>query len=62
MLEKRIPKKKLMIADAAVPFVARGGRIFGGQVIDADPGIVDGEEVLVVDKNNRIITTVRAML
>ncbi len=62
MSEKRIPKKKLVISDAAVSFVARGGRIFGGQVIDADPGIVDGEEVLVVDKNNRIITTARAML
>jgi Prefoldin, molecular chaperone implicated in de novo protein folding, alpha subunit len=62
MSEKRIPKKKLVISDAAVSFVARGGRIFGRQVIDADPGIVDGEEVLVVDKNNRIITTVRAML
>ncbi len=62
MSEKIIPKKMLVISDAAVSFVARGGRIFGGQVIDADPGIVDGEEVLVVDKNNRIITTARAML
>jgi len=62
MSEKIIPKRKLVVSDAAVTFVARGGRIFGRQVIDADLDIVNGEEVLVVDKNNRIITTAQAML
>jgi len=55
-------RKRLVISDAAVPFVARGGRVFGRQVIDADLDIADGEEVLVVDKNNHVITTARAML
>ena len=45
-----------------MPFVARGGRIYGHQVIDADLDIADGEEVLVVDKNDHVITTARAML
>ena len=45
-----------------MPFVARGGRIFGQQVIDADLDIADGEEVLVVDKNDHVIITARAML
>jgi archaeosine-15-forming tRNA-guanine transglycosylase len=55
-------RKRLVISDAAVPFVARGGRVFGRQVIDADLDIADGEEVLVVDKNNHVITTAQAML
>jgi len=55
-------RKRLVISDAAVPFVARGGRVFGRQVIDADLDIADGEEVLVVDKNDHVITTARAML
>lgn len=55
-------RKRLVISDAAVPFVARGGRIFGQQVVDADQDIEDGDEVLVVDRNNHVITTARAML
>ena len=55
-------RKRLVISDAAVPFVARGGRVFGRQVIDADLDIADGEEVLVVDRNNHVITTARAMV
>jgi archaeosine-15-forming tRNA-guanine transglycosylase len=61
--ESQTPRRKrLVISDASVPFVARGGRVFGRQVIDGDQDIVDGEEILVVDKNNRVITTARAML
>jgi len=55
-------RKRLVISDAAVPFVARGGRVFGRQVIDADLDIQDGEEVLVVDRDDHVITTARAML
>jgi predicted RNA-binding protein (TIGR00451 family) len=55
-------RKRLVISDAAVSFVARGGRIFGQQVVDADLDIEDGEEVLVVDRNNHPIITARAML
>ncbi|MDD2755735.1 MAG: hypothetical protein PHS80_09440 [Methanothrix sp.] len=43
---------KVVVSDAAVSFIARGGRLFSGQVIDSDPGIEDGDEVLVVDKKN----------
>ena len=63
MSEYKTPRRKrLVISDASVPFVARGGRIFGQQVIDADLDIADGEEVLVVDKNDHVIITARAML
>jgi archaeosine-15-forming tRNA-guanine transglycosylase len=50
--EDRSSISKVVVSDAAVPFIARGGRLFSGQVIDSDPGIEDGEEVLVVDKKN----------
>ena len=63
MPENATPRRKrLVISDAAVPFVARGGRVFGRQVIDADLDIQDGEEVLVVDRDDHVITTARAML
>ena len=46
---------KVVISDAAVPFVARGGRLFPGQVIATDPGIENGEDVLIVDRKERPI-------
>ncbi len=53
------PISKVVVSDAAVPFIARGGRLFSGQVISSDPGIEDGEEVLVVDKRNNPLSKVR---
>jgi archaeosine-15-forming tRNA-guanine transglycosylase len=50
---------RVVISDAAVPFIARGGRLFSRQVIASDPGIEDGEEVLVVDKKNNPIRMVQ---
>jgi predicted ribosome-associated RNA-binding protein Tma20 len=50
---------RVVISDAAVPFIARGGRLFSGQVIASDPGIDDGEEVLLVDKRNNPIRMVK---
>lgn len=44
---------RVVISDAAVPFVARGGRLFPGQVIATDPGIENGEDVLIVDRKER---------
>lgn len=44
---------KVVISDAAVPFVARGGRLFPGQVISTGPGIENGEDVLIVDRKER---------
>jgi len=53
------PISKVVVSDAAVPFIARGGRLFSGQVISSDPGIEDGEEVLVVDKRNNQLRKVQ---
>ena len=61
MSEKRsdLSMNRVVISDAAVPFVARGGRLFSGQVIASDPGIEDGEEVLVVDRRNNPVRMVK---
>ena len=53
------PISRVMISDAAVPFVARGGRLFPGQMIALDQGIKNGEEVLVVDKKKNPIRAVQ---
>lgn len=50
---ERSPISKVVVSDAAASFIARGGRLFSGQLIDSDPGIEDGEEVIVVDRKNK---------
>jgi archaeosine-15-forming tRNA-guanine transglycosylase len=45
-----------------VPFVARGGRVFSRQVIASDPGIEDGEEVLIVDRKNSPLRMVQVFV
>jgi len=50
---------RVVVSDAAVPFIARGGRLFPGQVQASDPGIEDGEEVLVVDRKNNPVRTIK---
>jgi len=61
-MRRKLPRKKIVVADEAVPFIARGGRVFGRHVIDADLDIVDGEEVLIVDKRDHVITTAQAIM
>lgn len=53
------PISRVVVSDAAAPFIARGGRLFSGQVLKSDPGIEDGEEVLVVDKKNKLLGRVQ---
>jgi archaeosine-15-forming tRNA-guanine transglycosylase len=47
------PMSRVVVSDAAAPFIARGGRLFSRQVLESDPGIEDGEKVLVVDRKNK---------
>lgn len=53
---------RVVVSDAAVPFIARGGRLFSGQIRSSDPGIEDGEEVLVMDKRNNPLRRVQIYL
>lgn len=56
------PRRKLVVSNAAIPFVARGGRIFGRQLMDADLDIRDGEQVLVTDRMDHTLAVARAVL
>jgi len=62
MAESSKHRKRLVVSDAALPFVARGGRIFGKQVVDSDLDIAENEEVLVVDRRGRIVTVAEALV
>jgi archaeosine-15-forming tRNA-guanine transglycosylase len=53
---------KVVVSDAAVPFIARGGMLFSGQVVASDPGIENGEEVLLVDRKNNPLRRVQIYL
>jgi archaeosine-15-forming tRNA-guanine transglycosylase len=47
--------RRVVIKDEAVPFIARGGRLFSRQVIESDPGVENGELVSVVDKKDNYL-------
>jgi len=51
--------RRVVVKDAAVPFVARGGRVFSRQIVDSDPGVENGELVMVVDKRNNYLSEVQ---
>ncbi|MDM7934955.1 MAG: pseudouridine synthase [Methanothrix sp.] len=51
--------KRVVVTDAAVPFVARGGRVFSRQILRSDPGLEDGDLVQVVDRRENILSTAR---
>lgn len=51
--------KRVVVTDAAVTFVARGGRVFSRQILRSDPGLEDGDLVQVVDRRENILSTAR---
>lgn len=51
-----------MIKDVAVPFVARGGCVFPGQVMTSDPGIENGDVVEVMDSHDHPIHSVQVFM
>jgi len=53
----RAPLRRVVVNDAAVPFLARGGRLFSRQIIQSDSGLEDGEIVQVTDRKNNVLGT-----
>lgn len=53
---------RVVVNDDAAPFVAQGKTVFAKHVVDADPEIRPAEEVLVVDSNNRLLASGKALL
>ena len=56
------PRLRVVASDDAAPFVAKGGNVFAKHVLAADSKIRAGEEVLVVDGQDRLLATGRAVL
>jgi len=51
-----------VVNDDSVPYVTQGRNAFCQFVIDCDPGIRPMEEVIVTDRNDRVLATGRAMM
>lgn len=58
----RYPGRRVVVNNDAAPFVAKGKTAFARHVVAADPDIRAGEEVLVVDENDRLLATGKAVL
>jgi uncharacterized protein with predicted RNA binding PUA domain len=56
------PRLRVVVSAEAAPFVAKGGNVFAKHVLSADPGIRAGEEVLVVDGQDCLLATGKAIL
>ena len=56
------PKRRVTILDEVAPYIAKGGTAFAKHVVEVDPEIRAGEEVLVVDEGGHLIATGKAVL
>ncbi len=56
------PGRRVVVNSDAAPFVAKGKTTFARHVVAVDPDIRAGEEVLVVDENDRLLATGKAVL
>lgn len=61
-MHPRLSMKRVVVSDAAVPFVARGGRLFSGQVLASDPGVEDGDMVMLVDRKNNCLNMAQVFI
>jgi conserved protein with predicted RNA binding PUA domain len=59
-----LPEKKLrvVISEEAAPFVEKGKTAFIKHVVEIDPELRAGEEVLVTDKSDRLLATGQLLL
>ncbi|MDP2766766.1 MAG: pseudouridine synthase [Candidatus Methanoperedens sp.] len=56
------PGHRVVVNSDAAPFVAKGKTAFARHVVAVDPDIRAGEEVLVVDENDNLLATGKAVL
>lgn len=64
IVHRLLPEKKLrvVISDDAAPFVEAGKTAFAKHVVEIDPELRAGEEVLVTDKTDRLLATGQLLL
>jgi uncharacterized protein with predicted RNA binding PUA domain len=51
------PNQRVVVCEDAAPFVSKGKTAFAKHVIDLDPELRTGEEVLVVDEQDKLLAT-----
>ncbi|MBN1168189.1 MAG: pseudouridine synthase [Methanospirillaceae archaeon] len=56
------PLYRIVIRDDVSEFISAGKNVFAKHVISADPGIMAGDEVLVVDSHDTLLATGEALL
>ncbi len=56
------PEYRVTVSDESAPFIAKGGNVFARHVKSVDPDIRAGEEVLVVDGQDTLLATGKAVL
>ncbi len=56
------PGQRVVVNSDSAPFVARGKTAFARHVTTVDPNIRAGQEVLLVDANDRLLATGKTML
>jgi len=63
-LHKSIPYTglRIVVSDEAAPFVAEGKTAFAKHVMDVDPEIRSGEEVLIVNESDDLLGVGKALL
>jgi uncharacterized protein with predicted RNA binding PUA domain len=58
----KYPGQRVVVNSDSAPFVAKGKNAFAKHVVAADTDIRAGQEVLVVDENDRMLATGKAVL
>ncbi len=56
------PAMRVKVHDDAVEFAAKGSNVFAKFVLDCDPDIRPGDDVMVVDAGDRVVATGRALM
>ncbi|WP_407354706.1 PUA domain-containing protein [Methanolobus sp. WCC5] len=56
------PASRVVICEDAVPFVSKGKTAFAKHVMDADPELRAGDEVIIVDSSDSILATGQLLL
>lgn len=64
IVHRLLPGKKLrvVVSDDAAPFVEAGKTAFAKHVVEIDPELRAGEEVLITDKTDRLLATGQLLL
>jgi len=56
------PGQRVVVNSDAAPFVAKGKTAFSRHIVTVDPEIRAGQEVLLVDENDRLLATGKTVL